>query len=270
MAQVAQPGVCQACGRSLPPQQGKGRRRYYCDARCRDAARRARVRSSRHRGPDGNHSWTVVIRHEYVDTVAGASSTRDPVTVRVADAAHPLIEELGHAGSPLDAVAAARELTTAAEASLQAAVDRARATGHSWREVGEVLGTSRQAAFQRFGRPVDPRTGVPMSRPVRSGAVELVTGFLARFTECRWEEVLGDFDAVMRERHDVNRLASGWAQLVGMHGSYQSMGEISPVPAGDGIVADVRLDFGAGEAMVWIRFDSDGKVSGLRLHPASP
>jgi hypothetical protein len=63
----------------------------------------------------------------------------------------------GPAG-PLAGLAAAREQSAAAAAALQAAVDRARAAGHSWREIGDVLQTTRQAAFQRFGRPIDPRT----------------------------------------------------------------------------------------------------------------
>lgn len=109
-----------------------------------------------------------------------------------------------------------------------------------------------------------------MSREILPGAVERATEFLTRFTAGRWEEVLADFDNVMRERHDVDRLASGWAQLIAMFGSYQGMGEISPAPVGDGTVVDVRLDFEAGEAMVWVGFERDGKVSRLGLHPASP
>jgi hypothetical protein len=70
---------------------------------------------------------------------------------------------------PLAALAAAREQSAAAAAALQAAVDRARAAGHSWREVGDVLQTTRQAAFQRFGRPIDPRTNKPMTRQTRPG-----------------------------------------------------------------------------------------------------
>jgi hypothetical protein len=55
-----------------------------------------------------------------------------------------------------------------------------------------------------------------------------------------------------------------------MFGSYQGMGDVSPIPVGDGTMVDVRLDFEAGEAMLWVRFGPDGKVAGLRLHPASP
>ena len=232
MADVAGTGACQACGQILPPQHGRGRRRLYCAARCRDLARRQRARIARPGSPIVKINLTDADRHGY-----------------------------------LDAVAAARELSVAAEAALQEAVDRARAAGQSWREIGQVLGTTRQAAFQRFGHPVDPRTGTPMTRGVSPGAIQLATAFLARFTAGRWEEVLGDLDRSMRARHDADRLASGWAQMVAMFGSYQSMGGVCPVPAGGGAAVDVRLDFEAGEAMLWVRFDGDGKVGGLRLHP---
>lgn len=269
MADVAEPGACQACGRPLPPQQGRGRMRRYCDARCRDAARRERARAAR-RGPRVvKDSLTASSRHGYLDAIDGTSSADDPVALRVADTARRLVDEFTRGTSPGAAVAAARELSAATEGALQAAVDRARAGRQSWREIGDVLGTTRQAAFQRFGHPVDPRTGTPMTRAVPPGALQRATAFLARFTAGRWEEVLRDFDAPMRARHDVDRLASGWAQMISMFGSYQGIGEVSPVPAGDGTAVDVRLDFEAGEAMVWVRFGRDGKVAGLRLHPAS-
>src|ERR1700722_15513068 len=70
-------------------------------------------------------------------------------------------------------MAAAREQAVAANDALQAAVDRAREAGHSWREIGEVLGATRQAAFQRFGHPVDPRTGT------RAVAALAVAGLIA-------------------------------------------------------------------------------------------
>jgi len=166
-------------------------------------------------------------------------------------------------------VAAARDLSAAAEAALQAAVDRARAAGQSWREIGGVVGTSRQAAFQRFGHPVDPRTGQPMTSTVPPAEVQRATEFVARFTACQWEELVGDFGGAVRERVDANRLAAGWAQTIGMFGSYQGAGEVSPVPVGDGIVVDVRLDFEAGEAMLLVQWDRDGKVIGLRIHRPS-
>jgi hypothetical protein len=267
MADVAEPGACEACGRPLPPQQGRGRKRRYCDARCRDAARRQRERPVRRGSRIVNKDLTAGERHEYLDSIDGMLSADDPVPRRVADTTRRLVEEFTRGTSPGYAVAAARDLSAAAEAALQAAVDRARAAGQSWREIGDVLGTSRQAAFQRFGHPVDPRTGAPMTRAVPPGEVQRATEFVARFTAGRWEEVIADFNGAMRERHDGNLLASGWAQMIGMFGNYQGSGEVSPVPAGDGTVVDVRLDFEAGQAMLFVRFDRDGKVAGLGLHP---
>lgn len=256
MADVADPGVCEACGRALPIQQGKGRTRRYCDARCRDTARRQRARIVK-------NGLTIGNRHRYLD----ATSTDDPAALRVADTARRLIGEFSRGTSPGNVVSAALDLSAAAESALQAAVDRARAAGQSWREIGDLVGTSRQAAFQRFGHPVDPRTGEAMDRAVPPAAVQRATEFIARFTACRWEEVLDDFNDFMRERHDVNRLARGWALHIGMFGSYQGSGEVNPIPADDGTVVDVRLDFEAGEAMLFVRFDRDGKVAGLGIHP---
>lgn len=54
-----------------------------------------------------------------------------------------------------------------------------------------------------------------------------------------------------------------------MFGSFEGMGSVSPVPVGESTVVDVVLRFEAGEAMLWARFDHDGRVSGLRLHPAA-
>ena len=62
----------------------------------------------------------------------------------------------------LEAITVAQGLARSAEEQLAATVARARESGHTWAEIGQILGTSRQAAFQRFGRPADPRTGRPM------------------------------------------------------------------------------------------------------------
>lgn len=51
------------------------------------------------------------------------------------------------------AIVAARKAVEDAEAGLRAAVANARAAGNSWTVIGAGLDTTRQAAFQRFGRP---------------------------------------------------------------------------------------------------------------------
>jgi hypothetical protein len=49
-------------------------------------------------------------------------------------------------------IIAARHQLAAAETELRAAVKAARAAGDSWTVIGMALDTTRQAAYQRFGR----------------------------------------------------------------------------------------------------------------------
>lgn len=271
MADVAEPVTCESCGRQLPPQQGKGRRRRYCDARCRDAARRARARSDDARSPIVKDHLTADVRHEYVYDVSDVPETADPVAGQVRDAAIRLMHALAKpdSGSPLDVVAAARELSAAATGAMQAAVDRARAAGHSWREIGDVLETTRQAAFQRFGRPVDPRTGTPMTRHAQPGTEERAFELLGCIIEGRWEDARRDFGPQMLEAIDADRIAAAWATTIAEVGSYERMGESLSYQAGDAAVVEVPLFFEAGDRVGRVVFDQAGKVIGLLLRPSS-
>ena len=170
-------------------------------------------------------------------------------------------------GLPLEALAAARDLSAAAGEALQQAVDRARAAGDSWREIGDVLGTTRQAAFQRFGHPVDPRTGAPMSTKIAPGTVGRAVTIVACLAEGRWEEARRDFSAKMSEALDGRRLADAWARMASLVGGYEGMGEPFAHRVADHTVVEIPLRFEAGEATGRLVFDEDGKVTGLRLRP---
>jgi len=259
MANVPRPVPCAACGRPLPLQQGKGRLRRYCDARCRDAARRERARLERPGVPVVKTFLTDERRHEYLDGIA-----------RVRDTAGRLLAEVGQdGGGPLAAVAATRDLAAEADAAMEQAVDQARAAGHSWREVGDVLGTTRQAAFQRFGRPVDPRTGLAMSRSVPPGAADRAVAIFAWHDEGRWAEIIDQLNDDMRSTHSPELLARGQAAMASHFGRLERIGEPYARQAGDDAVVVVPLHFEAGDARGMVRFDSDGKVAGMAIRPAS-
>jgi hypothetical protein len=170
-------------------------------------------------------------------------------------------------GLPLEALAAAQDLSAAAGQTLQQAVDRARAAGHSWREIGDVLGTTRQAAFQRFGHPVDPRTGVPMSTQVTSGTADRAVTIVACLAAGRWEEARRDFNAKMSQALDGTRLADAWARMASLVGGYEGMGEPFAHRVADHTVVEIPLRFEAGEATGRVVFDEEGKVTGLWLRP---
>ncbi|MEU6586004.1 hypothetical protein [Nocardia sp. NPDC046763] len=57
------------------------------------------------------------------------------------------------APSVMAALRAARSLDGVVDDVLRSLVRQARDEGRTWAEIGEIFGTSRQAAFQRFGGP---------------------------------------------------------------------------------------------------------------------
>jgi hypothetical protein len=63
------------------------------------------------------------------------------------------LETLAEAASPLEALAAARELRMVAEELERAKAADARAAGASWSKIGALYGTTKQNVQQRFGPP---------------------------------------------------------------------------------------------------------------------
>lgn len=169
---------------------------------------------------------------------------------------------------PLDTVAVALGVGRLAESVLHAAVARARGAGHTWQEVSDVLGTSRQAAFQRFGKPVDPRTGAPMARSPLPGAANRATAVLALWLSGRWEEAVAaaaPLDERLAERLAPGDLADALARVVATVGAYQGMGAPLAHRRAEGTVVDVPLEFEAGEMTGRVALDARGRVTGLHI-----
>jgi predicted transcriptional regulator len=58
--------------------------------------------------------------------------------------------EVGDDTPPLDAIRGITECLHGIESGLKANVARARSAGHSWQEIADALGVSRQSAWERF------------------------------------------------------------------------------------------------------------------------
>jgi hypothetical protein len=175
-------------------------------------------------------------------------------------------------GPGLAAIRLARELRSLADGALRVTVDRARAAGNTWQEIGGALGTTRQAAFQRFGRPIDPRTGEPMSQAVLPDAGDRAIALFSDWVEGRYDGVAAaNFDATMTAELPVDKIAAAWAQITGMVGTYQRMGEPFVRQQGDYTVVDVPMEFEASEMKGRVAFNAGGQVSGLFiLNPDTP
>jgi hypothetical protein len=184
------------------------------------------------------------------------------------------------AGSPLappaylDQVRNAQRACQLAEQVLKLCVQQSRDAGHTWQEIGDLLGVTRQAAFQRFGKPIDPRTGEPMDKTVRMAdaaerAVEIVTAVL----DGRMDEARQSFNAEVLAAFTDQVWANGLATVTGLVGAFEGFGEGEPFVRriGDHTVVDIPLRYEAGDMKARVAFDTDELVAGLFiLAPETP
>jgi urease accessory protein UreF len=75
---------------------------------------------------------------------------------RIAEEFEPTDEQLAYGGELAAVYRAVRE-TTQAEVALAEAVSQAKAAGAPWKAIGAVVGTSGEAARQRYAHLVDGR-----------------------------------------------------------------------------------------------------------------
>ena len=73
--------------------------------------------------------------------------------------------------APILRVAVTAELRAITEELLHDYVENARANEVPWQQIGDVLGISRQAAFQRFRNPNDPRGNHQMRTKTNEGLI---------------------------------------------------------------------------------------------------
>jgi Protein of unknown function (DUF3887) len=172
----------------------------------------------------------------------------------------------GGAVDALQAISLAQAIARGAEEGLAMTVKQARDAGHTWAEIGQRLGTSRQAAFQRFGRPADPRTGVPMV-PALPDAADRALRLLDDLVSGHWAAVCATFDGTVAARLDAEKLAAVWAQIIGLVGRYERRDAPSVYQAGDYTLVDIPLYFEAGERTGRVSYDREGRVAGLFFLP---
>lgn len=156
-------------------------------------------------------------------------------------------------------------IQSAADDVVRAVVHHARERGATWQTVGDALGVSRQAAFQRYGKPIDPRTGDPMNTTPLSDAADLARSVIQDLVGGRWERVAERFDPAMRENLSEDALAAAWAQIVATSGAFESRGDPVVARAGDVTVTNTPLAMEADDYTARIAFRDDRTVAGLYI-----
>ena len=195
----------------------------------------------------------------------------------LAEHASALAQAVGSPLAPpayLDLVRRARNLDDLAGQVLRLCVQQSRDAGRTWQEIGDLLGVTRQAAFQRFGKPIDPRTGEPMDKTVRmADAAERANAIVAAVLDGRMDEARQSFNAQVTEAFTDEVRGSALATVAGLVGAFEGFGEGEPFVRriGDHTVVDLPLCYEAGDMKARVSFDQDEKVAGLFiLAPNTP
>ncbi|ALE82819.1 hypothetical protein XF36_06310 [Pseudonocardia sp. HH130629-09] len=170
-------------------------------------------------------------------------------------------------GDRAASIARALEVRSAAEDIVRVVVHEARETGATWQSIGDALGVTRQAAFQRYGRPLDPRTGEPMNTDPLPEAADLAVTTVEDLATGRFSQVVGRFDTTMREGLSEESLAAAWSQILGLSGTYETHGVPEIARAGDVTVTDTQLCMEAGDYTARISYRDDRSIAGLFILP---
>ncbi|MDF3290806.1 DUF3887 domain-containing protein [Streptomyces silvisoli] len=209
--------------------------------------------------------------------MADSPRTLTELSTRLAEHASALARALSSPlASPayLDLVQCARGVDDLAEQVLRLCVQQCRDAGHTWQEIGDLLGVTRQAAFQRFGKPIDPRTGEPMDKTVRmADAADRAFTIVTAVLEGRMDEARQSFNAQVLEAFTDEVRADGLATVTGLVGVFEGFGEGEPFVRriGDHTVVDIPLSYEAGDMKARVAFDTDEKVAGIViLTPETP
>ncbi len=171
------------------------------------------------------------------------------------------------AGQVMRAIAATRSLDMIVEDTLRALVEQARAAGHTWAEIGEVLRVSRQAAFQRFGggrRPAPDEGGIAVAL---EGAVEHAVPVLQAFLDGRFGDVRSRFGERMLKACSVELLTDVREKVRREAGEVQALGT-PVVSVRDGYTAvDIPVALEHADGIGRVVLDADRQVAGFFVRP---
>jgi hypothetical protein len=170
-------------------------------------------------------------------------------------------------GEVMRAIAATRSLEMIVQDTLRALVGQARAAGHTWAEIGELLRVSRQAAFQRFGGGREPVAEDGIALPVE-GAAEVAKPVLQAFLDGRFADARANFDQRMLDACSVELLADVREKVRALGGEVQALG--SPViSVREGYTAvDIPVALERADGVGRVVLNADRQVAGFFVRPA--
>ncbi|KQB86000.1 hypothetical protein [Corynebacterium lowii] len=180
----------------------------------------------------------------------------------------------------MDSIRQALQAIDAAQQQLHQAVHTARAQGHSWAEIGTALGVSRQAAFKRFGKPVNPYTGEPMPARPTSTITTLTEKLFNLINEGDWEKVTELIHPEDRAELSPEVIRDAWIATASDYGTFTGCHDTIATTAStkngteplDGEITGLAvgvttLRFEAGEYLGRVAFDRTNLIKGIYIVP---
>ena len=171
-------------------------------------------------------------------------------------------------GQVMRAIAATRSLDMIVDDTLHALVEQARAAGHTWAEIGELLHVSRQAAFQRFGGDRKPTAEDGVAVPV-DGAVDAAVPVLQAFLDGRFDDARATFGERMLDACSVELLADVREKVRQYGGEVQAFG-VPVISVRDGYTGvDIPVALERADGIGRVVLDADRQVVGFFVRPAA-
>lgn len=176
-------------------------------------------------------------------------------------------------------IRAAHAALDEARRQLALAVQEARAQGQTWAQIGEELDMTKQAAFKRFGRPVDPQTGTPLARRSSGDVADLTERVFALIAAADYDQLMPLLHPRTAEELPADLIAETWRAVLAEVGTLQRCTG-TRVELSDGtlvgpddevsgvVVGATTLECEAGSVVGRVAVSADSQVVGLLLVPA--
>ena len=166
----------------------------------------------------------------------------------------------------INRVAIAMELKTLVDQCLHDRVEQARAEKVPWQQIGDVLGITRQAAFQRFRNPDDPRGDNHMRTRSNNALIPKAEQAYRLLDAGDYAAVASQMTFVVQRVLTERKVMDVWADVQTFAGSLESFGESFVRPSGRrAVVCETPLCFEAGDFVGRIAYNKHDKIVGMLI-----
>lgn len=162
--------------------------------------------------------------------------------------------------SALSALSVVRTLHALVDDAERALVALARQESHTWQEIADALGVTRQAAHQRFSGMAGEQ-----SEKWPPGALEEAARVVHAVSTERFAEAGTHFDDRLRLRATPSRLEEAWRQVTAHLGPFLEPGQPTRHVTRGIFVVDTPLRFERGLLVARTALRADGQVAGFFL-----